>query len=107
METERGFTVAEMLAALIILSLGMVAAGDVIFQQQRAWSKISDQQTSAEGLAALYPRILDWQSKRPTYPQASGAPALQTDNGAPFPLSGSRIQKNADCLYDPEERLCQ
>ena len=101
-----GFTIAELLAALLVLSLGMMFLGEAIFQQGRTWSRLGTTVDQISTLATLYPAALSGEGVVKSHAPLGDGPVLAVEDGPPLALSAARIDRTAECRFDPIGRRC-
>lgn len=104
---DEGFTVAELLAALIVLSLGMMFLGEAIFHEGRSWNRISHQVNDTARLEALYSEVIAADAGQKSHAPLGEGPVLIVDDGPPLELSAPHIDKTAACRFDPIGRRCR
>lgn len=104
---DEGFTIAELLATLVVLSLGMTFLGEAIFQEGRSWNRLKQNVTKTARLEALYPQILTAEAAQKSHAPLGEGPVLAPDDGPPLELSAPHIDKTAACRFDPIGRRCR
>ena len=100
MPRDQGFTVAELLAALLILSLVTLFVGDLIRHVSSSWSDARDRIDRLDSLSRLAAQIDAAETLSPSDAAQSSLPALRTDSGARLALADPKIDQTADCVFD-------
>ena len=105
---DKGFSLAEVMAALVVLSLAAMFLGDAVRQMMAGWSRTGDRLDRAGALAGL---LTDAEgTERRLKQDAAGpvdAPVLRTDDGQALQLAAPRIDRDASCVFDLIGRDCR
>lgn len=104
MEFESGFTLAEVLASVFILSATAVATSSILATTFASWERTDQLIERSEGLLTVA-ALIERQEARRRLDQvyASSEPYLVPD----LLLARPRIDRSADCLYDLVGRHCR
>tara|TARA_R110002049_G_scaffold193364_3_gene362210 strand:+ start:852 stop:1175 length:324 start_codon:yes stop_codon:yes gene_type:complete len=105
---DEGFSIAEVMAALIVLSLAAMFLGESVSQMMAAWSRTGDRLEHTKTLAHLLDEIEagERQLKQEAAPLGEG-PVLVIEDGPPLELTSARIDRDASCVFDLVGRRCR
>lgn len=102
---EAGFSVVEVLAALFVLSLALVAVGGVVSNVATLWSKTEGHLDETEAMTVLAERVIDG------FDEEGGAegvpPVLSFDDGTRLSFERELVLTDADCAFDTIGRRCR
>lgn len=104
---DEGFTVAELLAALVVLSLGMAFLGEAIYRESRSWTRQDEKARDIRKLEGLYSAALASETVLKSGAPLGAGPVLAIDDAPPLELSAPRIDQTASCRFDPIGRRCR
>lgn len=104
---ERGFSLTEVLCALVILSVALSFLGRATGYCLQTWARVSEATTqTAQGRSALG-RIPAAERRLKSEEGMAGSPVLKTDSGHALVLAGPRIDEPASCEFDPVGKRCR
>ncbi|ABI76373.1 hypothetical protein HNE_2520 [Hyphomonas neptunium ATCC 15444] len=105
---DEGFSVAEVMAALIVLSLAALFLGESVSQMMAGWSRTGERLSRAGALSELLADIDagERKLKQDAAPLGEG-PVLKIDDGPPLELTAPRIDRGASCVFDLIGRRCR
>ena len=104
---QEGFTVTEMLAALVILSLAMIPLGEAIRYVTSIWQQTEQSIDRVNHLTELATEFEVSQSLHLDDKTSAKAPALETDSGSDLSLIDPKNDQSADCVFDLVGRRCR
>ena len=108
MDKEAGFTLAEMMAALLILSAMAVSIAAITGNIIQSWDRTDVRLAQTRDLARLRELIEADEQGLKTNGAAGPANALLiTDDGEQLLLSEAKIDKDASCVFDLVGRRCR
>ena len=107
MRDERGFTLTEMVAALFVLSLGMVSLGSVTDLLMRGWEHIQTSESNVHGKMEIRGDLYFGEDKLKSDLAFYEQPRLVIDDGPDLILAVPKLDRPADCDFDLVGRRCR
>lgn len=107
MHSERGFSLTEMMAALIVLSLGLLSFGSLIDNLIKAWSFTEKAHASVSNLQDLGDRIVEYESTLSSNTDKD-QPTLSIEDGASeLAFASAKLDRAPSCDFDLVGRRCR
>ena len=103
MTTQLGFSLTEMVSAILILSLGAVAASETISGLLKSWDKIDQQLDQNSRLNTVVGRISAVQSASVETNELT----FELSNGHRVVIARSRPDRDVSCQFDLVARQCR
>ena len=107
MRDEKGFTLTEMVAALFVLSLGMVSLGSVTNLLMRGWDHIQTSESSVLSKIEIREELHLGEDKLKSDLAFYEQPRLVIDDGPDLILALPKLDRPADCDFDLVGRRCR
>lgn len=104
---DEGFSIAEVMAALIVLSLAAMFLGESVSQMMASWSRTGKGIGRSVTMARLMDNIESGERQLKLGAPLGEGPVLPIDDGPPLELTSPRLDKGADCVFDLVGRRCR
>lgn len=103
MMNDNGVTLAEVLAALFVLSLLAASLSGIVQALLGNWERTSERLTRVDALLTYSEKIAEAEQQ----PLRGDPFLLHTTSGDTLILAAPKIDKTADCVYDLVGRRCR
>lgn len=104
---EDGFSIAEILVSLVILSLTAVSLGNIVSNLYKDWKTASNEISVSKTIEVKLATILPEEQKIDDNKWLDSAAFLITQNEAEYRLATPKLDQNAECQYDIVGRRCR
>ena len=104
---ERGFTLTEMTAALLVLSLAMISLGEITSSLFRSWGISQTSHSKLTDVMNVLDQIHDAERKIKSEFDPVSHSTLAIEDGVPLLLAIPKIDRPATCEYDLVGRRCR
>lgn len=104
MNREAGFSVAEVIATLLVLSLATVALSEAVSSVTGSWQRIRDSIDRKDNARSLLMDIASVQSQDDEHNLDL---TLDVDEDLSLVLARPRVQRDASCRFDLVARQCR
>ena len=107
MRTDNGFTIVEMLTALLIIALATAAVGDLFSIISKSWTETSSDLELIITLSESATYTANFYSIDEKYPSIILEGDIILDNGQTFSRNQIKIDAKYDCTYDLVGKRCR
>lgn len=107
MTDESGFSVAELVAALLILSLMAVPLSHSVGNMLSVWNQAKSDVHSTQQMVLKVLEIEAAEIKQEANAEFADGPSLEITDGPPLMLSSPRRDRDASCEFDLTGRRCR
>lgn len=107
MTDESGFSVAELVAALLILSLMAVPLSHSVGNMLSVWNQAKSDVQSTQQMVHLVLEIEAAEFNQRASTAFTDGPSLQITDGPPLQLSSPKRDRDASCEFDLTGRRCR
>lgn len=104
MKSQRGFSLAEMMAALFVLALAAIAVSEIISGLMRGWGQVSRSIDRSDQLQSIIEEIDSIQSKSV---HRDSTLAITYSDGTELIVARSRVERDSSCSFDMVARQCR
>lgn len=109
MNSERGFTLTEMMAALIVLSLGLMSFGSLTDNLIKAWSFTEKSHASVFGRQILMEKIIEYENtlRSDADADADQSRFLIGGNSSELAFASAKLDQAPSCDFELVSRRCR
>lgn len=107
MWNERGFTLTEMISALLVISIGLVSLGEITNILFRSWTHTQSQNQNVRAITDLVGEVLSAEQVLKSEIEESDQLIVETDGGVSLVLARPKLDRPFDCEYDLVGRRCR
>ena len=107
MHDEGGFTLTEMTAALLVLSVGLISLGEITNILFRSWTHTQTQHQHVRAATTLVDEMPSAEQYLKSASDERHPLVIETDDGQILTLAVPKLDRTSDCEYDLVGRRCR